>query len=136
MTREEAKKFLPIIQAFAEGKDIEYYNTYYKKWKLATDPTFNMACDYRIKPKSEYRPFNSREECYETMLYHKPFGWVIEKENKEHFNINSIGETGVGGYTYRKAFEELVFADGTPFGIEEVIKSDETLFHNYGDKHA
>jgi hypothetical protein len=25
MTREEAKKFLPIIQAFTEGKDIEYY---------------------------------------------------------------------------------------------------------------
>lgn len=27
--------------------------------------------------------------------------------------------TGAGGYTYRAAFEELSFADGTPFGVEE-----------------
>ena len=130
MTREEAKKFLPIIQAFAEGKTIELYLECDNKWKGCFNPTFNPENKYRIKPK--YRPFKDRDECYETMLYHKPFGWVIEKENKEHFNINSIGETGVGGYTYRKAFEELVFADGTPFGIEEEV----VKFHNYGDKHA
>ena len=51
------------------------------------------------------------------MQKHKPFAWVIEK--KEHFNINSIGETGVGGYTYRKAFEELIFADVQPFGLRK-----------------
>jgi hypothetical protein len=65
----------------------------------------------------KYRPFNSKEECWNEMQKHKPFAWVIEK--KEHFNINSIGETGVGGYTYRKAFEELIFADVQPFGLRK-----------------
>ena len=130
MTREEAEKFLPIIQAFAEGKTIETYSYSEMNWVKANNPSFSCCFEYRVKP--EFRPFKDRDECWKTMLYHKPFGWVIEKENKEHFNINSIGETGVGGYTYRKAFEELVFADGTPFGIEEEV----VKFHNYGDKHA
>ena len=119
MTREEAEKFLPIIQAFAEGKTIETYSCSGMNWVEANNPSFSLCFEYRVKPESKYRPFNSEEECFFEMKKHKPFGWVIEKENKEHFNINSIGETGVGGYTYRQAFDELVFADGTPFGIEE-----------------
>jgi hypothetical protein len=120
MTREEAKKFLPIIRAFAEGKTIETYSYSGMNWMETNNPSFSLCFEYRVKPEPKYHPFNSKEECWEVMLYHKPFGWVIEKENNERFNINSIGVTGVGDYTYRKAFEELVFADGTPFGIEEV----------------
>lgn len=140
MTREEAEKFLPIIQAFAEGKDIEYYNTYCKKWKLATDPTFNMACDYRIKPKSEYRPFNSKEECWNEMNKHKSFIWVKNKSTGEMTTIitlykdNDYFDVCIGNnkYLFDEALERFTFIDGTPFGIEEEV----VKFHNYGDKHA
>lgn len=133
MNIEEAKAMLPIIKAFTEGEEIEIFSNADKEWTVCTDPSFSLKPQYyRIKAKPHYRPFKDKAECWETMLYHKPFGWVVEKEKWESFHINSIGKTGVGGYTYRKAFEELVFADGTPFGIaEEVVK-----FHNYGDKHA
>ena len=119
MKREEATKNIKYIQAYANGEDIEYYNTISEEWRLASAPSFAVDVLYRIKPETKFRPFKNRDECYETMLNHEPFGWVIEKEHNEHFNINSIGVTGVGGYTYRKAFKELVFADGTPFGIKE-----------------
>jgi hypothetical protein len=119
MKREEATKNIKYIQAYANGEDIEYYNTILGEWRLASDPTFAVDILYRIKPVSKYRPFKEAKECWNEMQKHKLFGWVIEKEHNEHFNINSIGETGVGGYTYREAFEELVFADGTPFGIKE-----------------
>ena len=119
MNREEAKKLLPVIEAFSKGKEVEYYDEDLEQWLKISYPTFTGNIKYRVKPEPKYRPFNSREECWEIMLYHKPFGWVIEKLSLEHFNINSVFETGVGGYTYKQAFKELTFADGQPFGIEE-----------------
>lgn len=50
MNREQAKKLLPIIQAFAGGADVQaqYGNG---SWHDIPDPYFD-ACDiYRIKPK-------------------------------------------------------------------------------------
>lgn len=119
MNIEEAKKLLPVIEAFSKGREVEYYNEDLKQWFEISYPTFTGNVKYRVKPEPKYRPFNSREECWDEMLKHAPFGWVIEKLNLEHFNINSVGETGVGGYTYKQAFKELTFADGRLFGIKE-----------------
>ena len=119
MTREEAKELLPIIEAYSEGKQIQYYDNAMEQWFNTPYPSFIKNVKYRVKPEPEYRPFKDRDECYEIMLYHKPFGWVTDKLNLERFNINSVGESGVGGYTYKQAFKELTFADGTPFGIKE-----------------
>ena len=67
MTREQAKQLLPIIQAFAEGKVIQYkYNT---GWENMKNPSFNgNPTEYRIKPESEHRPFKSQEEHWDEML--------------------------------------------------------------------
>ena len=40
MTREEAKELLPIMQAFAEGKTIEYRESG-GAWKVAHTPTWS-----------------------------------------------------------------------------------------------
>lgn len=121
MTREEAKKFLPIIQAYAEGKDIEYYNTYCKKWKLAGGPTFDINCNYRIKPKSEYRPFDNGDECLEEMKKHEPFGWI--KLDGVYRSIASVQEYYLHIDTevrhFNTLFKYATFMDGTPFGIKE-----------------
>ena len=50
MTRERAKELLPIIQAFADGKQIQLYMSSEKCWEDACAPGFSEACDYRIKP--------------------------------------------------------------------------------------
>ena len=126
MTREEAKELLPIMQAFAEGKTIEYRESG-GAWKVARTPTWSSCLFYRIKPEPRYRPFKTQEECWNEMLKHQPFGWFRSTRNKKLFNIICIDDEGIkitntlikSEDTYDKAFNNLEFADGTPFGIEE-----------------
>ena len=71
MTREEAKELLPIIQAFAEGKTIEIYDN--RGWQDLIMKSIKFDCKpscYRIKPEPKYRPFKTKEECWNEMLKH------------------------------------------------------------------
>lgn len=79
-----------------------------------------------VKPETKYRPFKNKEECWEEMQKHQPFGWI--KSGKLLMNIISIGagitvHNGISncGYSFKSAFS-LRFADGTPFGIKEFVK--------------
>lgn len=50
MDREIAKKLLPVITAYAEGNEVEFYDDIDGKWVTATNPGFSYAPDmYRIK---------------------------------------------------------------------------------------
>lgn len=126
MTREEAKTMLPIIQAYAEGKEIEIFDKTTKMWKTAMLPHFD--CDsniYRIKPEPKYRPFEDTEECWAEMLKHEPFGWVRVKEDKSLSIITlmiserDIFINGIGGSTMYDLMEKCTFSDGAVFGILE-----------------
>ena len=124
MTREEAKQLLPIIQAYAEGKTIQFLNG--GKWYDVYDTDFHQSPDiYRIKPEPNYRPFNSQEECWEEMLKHQPFGWVRSINTKRLRNIDSVGNSSIdikcNGSTlyFDVVLNVYTFADGTPFGIKE-----------------
>ena len=123
MTREEAKKSLPIIQAFAEGKKIEMYYHSDKEWKDVFNPLFNLCCEYRVKPEPKYRPFKDADECWNEMLKHQPFGWV-KGAFGEYATIDFVNECGTArhgsaAWDFKKSFDDVVFADGTPFGIKE-----------------
>lgn len=65
MNREEAKQLLPIIQAFAEGKAIEFrpvtHSGGYGEWREAIDPTFHAVGQYRIKPEPALRAWTYGE---------------------------------------------------------------------------
>lgn len=77
-----------------------------------------------LERKPTYRPFKDKEECYNEMLKHKPFGWL--KSKSLLYNIISINTNGIiihnnissGGFNFKSAFS-LTFVDGTPFGIKE-----------------
>ena len=57
MNRDEAKKFLPIIKAFAEGADIEVCID--GKWVVTDSPSFTLI-NHRIKSsRAEYRVIKS-----------------------------------------------------------------------------
>lgn len=114
MTREQAKAMLPIIQAFAEGKTIQY-RTSNNEWVDTYKPSFSeLPTKYRIKPEPKYRPFKSRDECWNEMLKHQPFGWLINRD-AQYINPLSIGD----GKDFVNWFNLYTFADGTPFGIKE-----------------
>ena len=124
MTRKEAKELLPIIQAFAEGKEIEYYDCNDDDWIKTDTPIWTSKINYRIKPEPKYRPFKSQEDCWTEMLKHQPFGWVRSKKCKALlWNVTSINKDDItiicDYYKFHRAFECFEFADGTPFGIKE-----------------
>lgn len=114
MTREQVKIMLPIMKAFAEGKPIQYLAGG-EKWIDIDDPSFvKQVAYYRIKPEPKYRPFKSRDECWDEMLKHQPFGWLINRD-AQYINPLSIGDNK----DFVNWFNLYTFADGTPFGIKE-----------------
>ena len=127
MNRKEAAELLPIIKAFAEGKEIEIFDKTKKMWETAILPHF--GCDpsfYRIKPEPTYRPFKDAEECWTEMLKHQPFGVVKDKyfanyQTHRAFTCLVTNGCDFGGYedeTFESSFKNLLFADGTPFGVK------------------
>lgn len=120
MTREEAKEFLPVIQAWAEGKKIQY--NYSEGWRDAdVKCMLGDISKYRIKPEPKYRPFKTQEECWQEMLKHQPFGWIKSNGNDLYSiaSINCEGITTFAYYRFLESFEKFTFIDGTPFGIKE-----------------
>ena len=122
MTREQAKELLPIIQAYAEGKTIEYsYDG--EHWERNDAPVWDCDVMFRIKPQPKYRPFKSQEECRNEMHKHPDFGWVIAKDSKIMYHIYVIGIGYVlmdnMSISFPETFAEYEFTDGTPFGIKE-----------------
>lgn len=127
MTREEAKELLPIIQAYAEGKTIQYkVNEVKGGWQDMYNPSFNDApSEYRIKPEPKYRPFKTKEECWNEMLKHQPFGWIKYGESicnihniySDSITISDYGE--LYSHEFNISFVNSTFVDGTPFGIKE-----------------
>ena len=130
LTREEAKEMLPIIQAWADGKTVDWYDPAIG-WRASG---FTLDFDknpkyFRIKSEleSKYRPFKSQEECFDEMMKHQPFGWFRSTCNKNLSNIVGIDDNGMkitntlykSKVTYDSAFTCLKFVDGTPFGIKE-----------------
>ena len=126
MDREEVKKLLPIMQAFADGKTIQY--EFNEGWRdLDELNPFSDISKYRIKPEPKCRPFKNQEECWQEMMKHYPFGWFRSTHNKNLFNIVGINDDGIKitntltKYmdTYSDAFDNIEFVDGTPFGVIE-----------------
>lgn len=136
MTREEAEKFSPIIQAYIEGKTIQQKRQvgYEDEWFDVNHLLWNEnPSNYRIKPESTYRPFKNQEECWNEMLKHQPFGWIIDNYCATHNNITVVhdekieltpyftydGENIQAVVLYKDLFKRYKFADGTPFGVKD-----------------
>ena len=135
MTREEEKELLPIIQAFVAGKQIQDAIEGLTDW-VDTDE-INLEYEgqkikHRIKPEPKYRPFKTKEECWNEMQNHQPFGWLKSKKNGR---LRCIGEVSWSdefetvhialstseslSRSANSMFDEYTFADGAPFGVME-----------------
>ena len=120
------------MKAVIEGKTIECRTKtgevnkcwrYSTNWKKIEQLIFSDTYEYRIKPEPNYRPFNNKEECWNEMLKHQPFGW-IKSLNGDLFCIDKVFDEGIVYKHSSCRFEEYLdgnytFADGTPFGIKE-----------------
>lgn len=123
MTVQEIREAAKVMEAYANGKKIQYLNDD-NEWIDAPNPLFDWDnCVYRIKPESQYRPFKSQEECWQEMHKHPDFGWVIR--SGVYLNISGVYCDTIytledsNGIHFDYAFLELTFTDGAPFGVKE-----------------
>ena len=83
---------------------------------------------HRIKPEPKYRPFKTKEECWNEMLKHQPFGWITSKKTDNYVFIDYVGELNscvcisfTAGesecYPAEMLFDKYKFVDGTQFGM-------------------
>ena len=134
MDRNQAKKFYPILQAFAEGKIIETRRkssavkgtSVLNDWTEMKEIEFWNNTEYRIKPEPKYRPFKNAEECWQEMEKHKPFGWVKDKKDGHHALITAVDDdtcgmslNGNAAWSLSGIMDLFTFADGVPFGVKE-----------------
>ena len=134
MNREKAKVLLPIIQAFSEGKTIQWLKPDSDEWidvvggdNVDFEDLAESNVAYRIKTEPKYRPFKNAEECWNEMQKHQPFGCVKYKDgsttNKFMFICDISDKEATFNncieFTYYSFLEDYVFADGTPFGVLE-----------------
>ena len=133
MTKEETKEQIAkaqdriaLMQAYVDGKQIQYFNRLEGKWEDTTDPRWSQGSSYRIKPEPNYRPFIDVEECWQEMLNHRPFGWIKNKNNGHYsmitkvnadFDKKHIAISGINIWTLSETMCDYTFADGEPFGI-------------------
>lgn len=120
----------PILEAIKEGKTIQFKDS--DGWRdinsddegFYLETLIKQTDKYRIKPESKYRPFKNAEECWTEMLKHQPFGWVKMKDTESgYYILKGIANQVVIGlnetpFSYKKVFEDYIFADGTPFGVK------------------
>ena len=130
MDRNQAKEFYPILQAFAEGKIIEFKTkpgtistSIPNEWTEMEEIRFWSNVEYRIKPEPKYRPFKDAEECWQEMLKHQPFGYTFDRLNNIRDCITKVATTGVSYdsptvISFAEIFGRFVFADGVPFGMK------------------
>lgn len=128
MTIEETKERIAVMQAYVDGKQIQWECSD-DKWVDVSDPSWSIHNNFRVKPEPKYRPFKDADECWQEMLKHQPFGWVRNK-----FNHNGVIATIIcldsrkefrihtnfnHGNTSEDMINSFIFADGTPFGVKE-----------------
>lgn len=102
MRNGQIKQLVNVLQAYLNGKTIQYYDVDYSfkiahpgernfnnKWvDVDEDHLFKPDFyDYRVKPEPKYRPFKDADECWQEMLKHQPFGWVKEKGDKLSYEL-------------------------------------------------
>ena len=102
MINEQIKQLVAVLQAYLNGKTIQYYDVDYSfkiahpgernfnnKWiDVDEDHLFRPDFyDYRVKPEPKCRPFKDADECWQEMLKHEPFGWVKEKGDKLSYEL-------------------------------------------------
>ena len=133
MDRNQAKEFYPILQAFAEGRVIEFRTKpstlsksrqHMNEWTEMEELEFWSNIEYRIKQQSEakFRPFKNAEECWQEMQKHHPFGWVKSTLFKDLTLVQRVTtlyvEINREIIDYKDALDKFTFADGTNFGVK------------------
>ena len=132
MTHEEWAARLPLIQAFVDGKRVQFYSDQ-SGWKDAYNVSFtDPVNNYRIAPEPKLRPWTAEEVPVGAVLRYKNNKWSVlrYKNNKWscRFLITASTEIHMVGYGTRWRYHELLeqmeyskdgFTNWLPCGVVE-----------------
>ena len=113
----ESKPFLYISnKRLTYGENMRYFISHEGR-EITTEEILSIELH-------TYRPFKNKEECWNEMLKHKPFGWVVNTQNEKYAEITMVMNKIItfdfkDFFSYQEAFNGNTFADGIPFGIKE-----------------
>ena len=125
MIMKTTKEKIEVMQAYESGEQIEE-SIDQKVW-FTCEPIWNWAkCDYRVKPKKSYVPFDTAEEFLAAQREHGEV--IVDKISGEKSNayvnkngtvvstklLSNVWTIGCLGTIFRY----YQFSDGTPCGKE------------------
>ena len=125
------KGMIEVMQAYDRGEQVQLLNID-GNWEDKDNPAWNWAkCDYRVKPKKIYVPFETAEEFLAAQMAHGGDALITITEDgvlkKHDISVSLDGSVydhiDDGDVDYIGEFEDLLFedykfADGTPCGKE------------------
>lgn len=89
--------------------DMEYFmKDYYRE--ITADEILSLELT-----EPSYRPFKDREDLWNEMLKHHPFGWIKNTEDGDYYPIGNVYDD----MDFKDWLRIYQFVDGTPFGIKE-----------------
>lgn len=116
---------IAIMKAYENGKTIErkrFDGTEWESIVYVEDFPFDFASyDYRIKPVSKYRPYNSVDEAFNEAKKHE--FWTKEISTGYIINVGAFVENFediyINGYNQNNFLDNFVWLDdGSPCGVK------------------
>lgn len=115
MGRTETEEAIAIMQAWVDGKTIQYRPRIVdSEWiDVVGNPSWSWHnTKYRVKPQVVYRPYSSPKECFDNL---RCDGWLKRIEDTTYYtricNLDKYID-------YQRMFKEYTYVDGTPFGLK------------------
>lgn len=105
--------FIYSNMSFSMDYNMTYFSTHINR-EITAEETLSLEI-----PGPTYRPFKNSEECWNEMQKHQPFAWLKHKGSQIYEDCRYVGNYGIVGASFDKAYYNYTFADGTPFGIKE-----------------
>ena len=119
------KEMIDVMQAFERGEQIEVINIEDEEgeWCKVTKPIWDwLDCDYRVKPKKKYVPFESAEEFLAAQREHGFYIKMHDSVKQLNAFVDCLGFIFVSTLNnvldFKEIFEQYEFLDGTPCGKE------------------
>lgn len=111
--------FIYTNMYFAKGSSMVYFSNHDYK-EITADEILSLELT-----EPSYRPFKDKDECWNEMLKHHPFGWIKSKQFGSYALLGNIGKVIIRSTdechkdSMDYIYDNYTFTDGTPFGIKE-----------------
>ena len=127
------KEMIEVLQAYDEGKAIEFSHKGSDDWQDAIIPCWDWAYfNFRVKPEKKYRPYKDTDEMITDWKarfkpkdwpnYSMPFIWVRYKATNATSLVSGYQfdcvTTGLIHLSLRELFYGNTYLDGSPCGKE------------------